>query len=277
VKPLATLFPLTLAIVANSCAQHPARPAGHWQPGFHYGLLIPPLELDEKSGKAEVIELFMYTSPGSRDLQPFLEKWLARKPENVAFRRQPAIIWPHAREQARLYFTLEKLGRTDLHQQFFEWVWDESHYPTYFSADHQHPDRQAMFALSAEFARVHAIDAETFRATYHSKEIDDRVLRAETMTHFYQVNGTSTFVIDGRYSTSVRRIGYMDQKLKGDEQVKELLRLVDALVASGRTPPRKHNVTDLLQPASRSITFQNALLDAPSEKSIVGVRRAAPR
>ncbi|MGH8119113.1 MAG: thiol:disulfide interchange protein DsbA/DsbL, partial [Gammaproteobacteria bacterium] len=41
--------------------------------------------------KIEVIEFFWYGCPHCFDLEPTLDKWLAAKPDDVEFRRIPAI------------------------------------------------------------------------------------------------------------------------------------------------------------------------------------------
>ena len=86
---------------------------------------------DLPPGKVEIRELFLYTSGWSKGVQPYLEKWLKSKGDSVVYVREPAIAFPHAREQARLYYTLKALGREDLHLKFFEFVRDEDRYPVY--------------------------------------------------------------------------------------------------------------------------------------------------
>jgi hypothetical protein len=59
----------------------------------------------------------------------------------------PAIVFPHTRLQAQMYFTLEKLGRKDLHDKLYDWVTDPEHFPIYHTVIH--PDEDAIFSSTS--------------------------------------------------------------------------------------------------------------------------------
>jgi thiol:disulfide interchange protein DsbA len=176
----------------------------------------------------------MYTSPLSYEIQPYIKEWLKHKPDSIEYVRSPSIVFPHARLQARMFFTLRELGREDLHGEFFAWVFQNDHYPIYHTIEH--PDEAGYLRLNIEFARANKIDTARFSQIYGSRALDDRVIAAEIATHNYLVSGTSTFVINGRYSTSVQRLISPRATPNADDYA-ELFRLVEYLCASEATTP----------------------------------------
>lgn len=200
-----------------------------WQPGLHYSVILGKAATHAPPGKVEVLELFMYTSPLSYEIQGALGAWRARKPDYIEYRREPSIVFPHARLQARTFFTLQALGREDLHQALFSWIFEKDHYPVYHTIEH--PDVAGYLRLNLEFARAHKLDQDRFAAIYGSKELDDKVIKAEIATHGYLVSGTSTFVVNGRYSTSVQRVSYPKGNI-GPEDYARLFQLIEYLAAT---------------------------------------------
>lgn len=148
-------------------------------------------------GKVEVILPFLYTYGRAEDNE-FLKAWLQRKPDYINVVRLPDVRWPHAEEQAKLHFTLQEMGRTDLHDRLYEWIWDDRRYPVYHNL--YYPDREAIFSLSLEFARLNGLDVEEFTKFYWSKAIFDRVRRARFASHMTAVGIRA--VVCGRYATS---------------------------------------------------------------------------
>jgi thiol:disulfide interchange protein DsbA len=207
----------------------PPKTGEQWQAGLHYSVILGRAKTDLPPGKVEVRELFMYTSPLSYEIQPYLAEWLKHKPEYVQYVRSPSIVFPHARLQARTYFTLEALGRDDLHQALFAWIFQKDHYPIYHTIEH--PDEAGYLRLNREFAQANKLGADRFVSIYTSKEIEDKVIQAEIATHGYLVAGTSTFVVNGRYSTSVQRVSYPNGNI-GAEDYKRLFSLIEYLAGS---------------------------------------------
>ena len=200
-----------------------------WQPGLHYSVILGKAETHVAPGKVEVLELFMYTSPLSYEIQAPLQEWLKHKPDYVEYARQPSIVFPHARLQARTFFTLQALGREDLHPALFAWIFEKDHYPIYHTIEH--PDVPGYLRLNLEFAQANKLDKDKFADIYGSKDLDDKVIKAEIATHGYLVAGTSTFVVNGRYSTSVQRVSYPKGNI-GAEDYARLFKLIEYLAAS---------------------------------------------
>ena len=93
--------------------------------GVHYVRLAQPAPAP--AGKIEVIEFFWYECPHCNALEPALDAWARRLPDDVAFRRVP--VWfreePFGPQQ-RLFYTLEALGLVPtLHRKVFQAIHGE--------------------------------------------------------------------------------------------------------------------------------------------------------
>lgn len=155
---------------------------------IEYRLIAPqPVETGER---VEVIEFFWYGCPYCNELQPAMEEWIKRKPADVTLRRVPAILRDSWAPHARIYYTLELLGEVDrLHQRVYHgYHVEELHMSK--------PD------VMEQWASRNGIDRRKWLDAYYSPEVDARVARAHQLTKRYEVQGTPSVVIDGRYITS---------------------------------------------------------------------------
>ena len=140
--------------------------------------------------RIEVVEFFWYGCPHCNLIQPFLEQWLKRKPADVDFRRIPAVFRPSWIPHARLFYTLDALGELDrLHQAVYRAIHTENR--PLNSAD-----------AAAEWAVQNGIDKARFIGAYDSPEVGKKVDQALAQTRSYQIEGTPSVVVDGRYVTS---------------------------------------------------------------------------
>ena len=155
---------------------------------IEYRLIAPqPVEAGEK---IEVIDFFWYGCPYCNRLQPALEEWIKRKPSDVALRRIPVILKDAWAPHARIYYTLELLGEAErLHQQvYYSYHVEELHMSK--------PEVMERWAARNGIERRKWLDA------YYSPEVDARVARAHQLTKRYDIQGTPSLVVDGRYLTS---------------------------------------------------------------------------
>lgn len=225
---------------ATSAAKAPkARSA--WKAGYEYTVLIPwEAPEDVPPGKVEVRELFLYTSGWSKAVQPYLEKWLAAKGDRVQFVREPAIAFPHAREQARMYYTLKEMGHEDLHLKFFDFVREEHRFDVYHTI--RRPAIEAIFDMNIAFVKKNGLDTKAFIETYQSRGVDDQVIAAGIDATGYALNGTSTIVVNGHYSTSLQRFMGADPACadRGPEPAdyERYFQLMDELVAMAEKEPK---------------------------------------
>jgi len=168
-----------------------ARPSGAQQrarPSYEYRLIDPqPVAVPDR---IEVVEFFWYGCPYCYQLQAPMESWLRRKPEDVMLRRIPAIFRESWVPHARLYYTLDALGEVPrLHQTVYRAV---------------HEERVALNSAdgTGEWAAQNGIEASHWLAAYNSPEVDRKVEDSRRLTRTYQIQGTPSLIVDGRFLTS---------------------------------------------------------------------------
>jgi len=140
--------------------------------------------------RIEVIDFFWYGCPACNALQPELEAWIKRKPADVVVRRIPAILRDAWAPHVRIFYTLEKLGELErLHQQVYYGY---------------HVEELAMSKpdVMEQWAARNGIDRKQWLDAYYSPEVDARIARAKRLTAAYDVRGTPSLVVNGRYLTA---------------------------------------------------------------------------
>ena len=186
------VFACCLALVCVATLAH-AQETRRARANFEYRLIEQqPVASGEK---IEVIDFFWYGCPHCYNLQPALEDWIGRKPADVALRRVPVILRDNWAPHARIYYTLEALGELErLHQQVYHgYHVQELHMSK--------PDVMAQWAVR------HGIDRQKWLDAYDSIGVSQKVQRAKELTWAYNVQGTPTLVVDGRYLTSSSMAG----------------------------------------------------------------------
>jgi thiol:disulfide interchange protein DsbA len=199
---------ISLSVAAGALAAEADAPTNFTE-GIEYQRIVPP-QPTETAPKVEVVEVFWYGCPHCFHFEPALEAWLKHKPDDVVFRRLPAIFTnPLWELDARAYYTAEALG-----------VLDKIH-PALFDAIHKsHRKLNTEAALAAFFAE-NGVSDEDFRRTFHSFYVDTKVREARLMTQRYGIDGVPSMVVAGKYRT--------EASLAGSEEA--MLRVVDFLVA----------------------------------------------
>jgi len=151
---------------------------------------VIPAQPVETRDQIEVIDFFWYGCPACNALQAELEAWIKRKPADVVVRRIPAILRDAWAPHVRIFYTLEKLGELErLHQQVYHGY---------------HVEELAMSRpdVMEQWAARNGIDRKQWLAAYYSPEVDARIERAKRLTAAYDVRGTPSLVVNGRYLTA---------------------------------------------------------------------------
>lgn len=183
---------LTLALLAGPVAAQ-GKPS--------YKPLANPQPV-ETGQKIEVVEFFWYGCSHCFDLEPFLNKWTARLPKDVEFRRLPAVPTERWLPNARTYFTLEALGLLDkLHGEVFDAI---------------HIDRVNLNdeRVQLDWMAKKGVDRAKFSEAWKSFSVQSKTKRAVQQTQAYDVNGVPTLVVDGKYMTSVSMTGSPEGLMK---------------------------------------------------------------
>lgn len=194
------LFPLAAG------AQETPRARIHHQ----YRLIDPqPVEAGDK---VEVIEFFWYGCPYCHELQSSLAEWLKRKSADVTLRRVPALLGDDRVPHARIYYALEMLGELDrLHQQVYR-------------SYHLQQLPMSKPEVMTQWAVRHGIDRQRWLTAYNSGEVAQKIQRAQELTRAYDVQGTPSIVVNGRYLTSSGMAG----------GVRDVMPVVDDLIHIAR-------------------------------------------
>jgi protein dithiol oxidoreductase (disulfide-forming) len=208
---------------AWACDAFAEPPQGGWQNGIHYVTVPLAQPTLGKVGRIEVSDVFSYSCIHCWRLEAHLRTWLQRKPPAVDFVRVPIQWNDNQRAYARLYHTLEFLGRSDLHQAVFDAVHVQK---TSLVA----PDPKTTAALQSKFAQEHAVEPADFAAIYDSAAVAGNLKRDLQFMQPLPVAGTPTLVVNGKYITDATRCPGAGSQPE-DTNLDNLLEITDYLVS----------------------------------------------
>lgn len=188
-------------------------PGGKWKAGTNYEVLAPAQPTNVSPGKVEVMEVFWLACPHCYDLEPYVQRWLKSKPPYVEFVRVPVIWQPIHRAHARLFYTLEAVGRPDLVGKAFETLHQDLENRT---APLVGDSEETTFRMQQQFAVQNGVSADDFAKAYNSFAVNNNLEHAEEITQRYHVEGVPFFAVNGKYTTDVGKAG-------GETRLMELL------------------------------------------------------
>jgi thiol:disulfide interchange protein DsbA len=145
--------------------------------------------------KIEVLEFFWYRCPHCFQLEPALNTWLKTLPKDAQVRRVPAVFRPDWMPGAKLYYTLEQmnlLGR--LHDKVFD---------AYHVGNINLNDPKIL----GDWIAKQGVDRKQFESLYNSFSIQSKATQGAQLATAYGINGVPSFIIDGKYNTSVSMAG----------------------------------------------------------------------
>ena len=160
-----------------------------YQEGLHYFLIDKaPAEASEN---AEVTELFSYLCTHCYTFETYVEGWLKRKPENVAFRRIPVVFGRSSWElYARGFVTAEMMSLPEeAHDALMDRLWKEKKII------------RSMDELADFYTRFGA-DKEKFLSTSRSFAVDGKLRKDQLLVQKYGIRGTPSMVVNGKYRVS---------------------------------------------------------------------------
>ena len=185
----------------------PAGPAlADYDEGIEYQRLKVPVSTNNPE-KIEVVELFWYGCPHCYHLEPELQAWLKKQPNNVEFIRVPAVFRPLWRFHADVYYTAEVLG-----------ILEQINHDMFEAIHVQRRKMKTVEEVKALFAK-HGISSEQFENAFNSFAVDAKVRRAVDLTRRYGIEGVPALVINGKYVTD----GVMAHGTRGMFEVTDYL------------------------------------------------------
>lgn len=203
------------SLVASTAFASPTNP----QNGVEYVTLSAPQPVQAVGKKVEVIEFFAYHCPACNVLEPRLNEWVKKQGDKIVLRRVHLPFQGPADPEAHLYLTLEAMGRLgDMHGKVFQAV-------------HGQRVRLMKDEQIIDWVAKNGIDRAKFLEVWNSFGVMTKLRRLPQMTGAYQVSGTPTIVVDGKYQTSP---GLVAEKLKLRDSAQVMqahFEVLDALVA----------------------------------------------
>ena len=169
-------------------------PASHAQPaqtapaGQKYVAVTPPQATDTP-GKVEVLEFFSYNCPHCAVMEPLVVEWAKKQPDDVVLKQVPVAFSAAMKPMQQLFYALQDMKRPDLHPKVFDAI---------------HTQRKRLFDKKAmsEWAVSQGLDKAKFEATFDSFSVNTQVARADQLVKAYNIDGTPSFGVGGKYLTS---------------------------------------------------------------------------
>ena len=194
-------------------------PGGRWKAGQHYLPVVPAQATSVEPGQVEVLEFFWLGCPHCYALEPFIGSWNKSKPGYVKFVREHVMWGPSHRAHARLFYTLQVLGKADtLVPKAFEEIHRRGN--MLVAAEDAQSQR-----LQLAFAKENGISESDFTREYNGFAVNARLQRAEELMRRYKIETVPYFIINGKYQTSESMAG-------GPEQ---LIQLINDLTAAEKS------------------------------------------
>jgi thiol:disulfide interchange protein DsbA len=198
-------------LVASDPAGEPTT-GGRFELGTHYLRLSPTQPTSSNPDQVEVAEVFWYGCPHCFDFDPYLERWQETKPDFVNFIRVPAVWNPLLQLHARAFYAAEALGKgAEMHSDFFGEI-------------HERGNMLDSEAKLQEFFGRFGVDPATFKTTFESFGVQEKLQRADELSRRYRIQSVPTIIVNGKYTSDGGQAGSYD----------DLLALVDELVATER-------------------------------------------
>ena len=189
----------TVAAATSTAAA--ATPGGtQWQEGTNYTRMVPAQPTNVPAGQVEVLEFFWYACPHCYSLEPTVAAWLKSKPAYVSFSRVP-VLWNEGhRSLARLFYTLDSMGKlNDVHSEIFKEIQVNGDPLTGPDPN----DAAAAERVQLAFIKRLGISETDFEKEYHGFNVETAMQRADQLVQRYRVTAVPTFVVNGKYITDV--------------------------------------------------------------------------
>lgn len=137
-----------------------------------------------------VREFFWYGCPHCYSLEPHMERWSKTRASDVAYFRTPAAMNPTWEASARGFYAVQEMGMLEkTHAALFDAI---------------HKDGKRLFSQSslADWYATQGVDKAKFNSLYNSFSVTTKVERSKAGALRYQVTGTPSVVVQGKYVVS---------------------------------------------------------------------------
>ena len=186
--------------------------------GVDFVSLEKPAKTEAPAGKIEVVEFFWYKCIHCNRFEPELERWIAKLPKDVVFRRVPVAFNDDFVPQQRLFYTLEAMGLVEkLHRKVF-------------AAIHEQKVKLDTGEQIVAWISEQGVDAAKFKSQYESFSTQTKVTRATQLQQAYKVGGVPSLGVAGKSYTD----GALSQTMARGLQTVEWLVEQERLLGKGK-------------------------------------------
>ena len=181
--------------------------AQNWQfsEGQHYIRMVPSQPTMGGADKIEVAEFFWYGCPHCLSFEPTINAWAAEVPANVRFVRIP-VVWNTVHElHARIFFSMEVLGRNGVLKN------DEEFHAAVFEEIQNRGNRLTSEESIRRLFERFGVSADVFDRTWKSFEVDQKLRVAKDLGRRYSISGVPAIVVNGKFRTGGAEAGGYDK------------------------------------------------------------------
>jgi thiol:disulfide interchange protein DsbA len=182
---------------------------------------VSPPQPPESGTKVEVIEFFWYGCPHCYNMESMVQAWSKKLPADVAFKRVPAYtndVWGIG---AKIYYTLEAMGKLDeMHGKVFDAI---------------HKDRVNLNSDKTrnEWLAKNGVDIAKYAEVEKSFTVATRLQRAKQLAANYKLDGVPRFTVNGKWATGPEYAGPPDKILATVDQLVVMARKEKTAAAPG--------------------------------------------
>jgi protein dithiol oxidoreductase (disulfide-forming) len=174
-------------------------PAADLVEGVQYKALKPAQPTNVAPGKVEVVEVFWYACGHCYLLEPKLEAWeKSGKPANVELVRLPAVWNEVVKTHARIFYTVEILGKPQLHAEVFREI-------------NVRGNRLDTPAKIEAFFTSKGVSRADFQKAFSGFAVESKLARAIDLNKRYRITSTPTVIVNGKYVTDAGMAGGEDK------------------------------------------------------------------
>jgi thiol:disulfide interchange protein DsbA len=167
--------------------------------GVQYKALKPAVPTSVARGKVEVVEVFWYACGHCYLLEPRLAAWEKKgKAPYVEVIRMPAVWNELLKTHARLFYTIEILGKPELNGEAFREI-------NVRGNRLDTPDKIEAFFAARGVAKA------DFQKAFSGFAVESRLARAVDLNKRYRITSTPTVIVNGKYVTDVGMAGGEDK------------------------------------------------------------------
>lgn len=177
-------------LLASACTATSSNEPSPYTDGAEYVTLAAPAHRLSDAGKVEVVEVFSYGCIHCAHFAQAAEAMRKQLPPGVVFKLMPAAFNDEWVPYARAFYAAQKLGVLEqTHLALFKAKFDE-HYPI------------SNLDELADFYARNGVKREDFMRIATSDEVTAQIRKDAALVQKWQVDGTPTIVVDGKYRTA---------------------------------------------------------------------------